>query len=112
MLIGVTSAQIYHVTSQTKLCVKVFVHLFSRSVDALSYYTPYLIGGRHTLTPIHQLLATKVQADKISADYEAGVLTLSLPKAEEVKPKRIAIHAGKTGKMIEGKVRNIAGNKN
>jgi HSP20 family protein len=57
-------------------------------------------------------LPTKVEADKISANYEAGVLTLSLPKAEEVKPKRIAIQAGKTGKMIEGKVRNLANNKN
>jgi HSP20 family protein len=57
-------------------------------------------------------LPTKVQADKISANYDAGVLTLTLPKAEEVKPKRIAIQAGKTAKMIEGKVRNLAGNKN
>jgi hypothetical protein len=33
------------------------------------------------------------------------VLTLRLPKAEEVKPKRIAIKVGDQ-KMIEGKVKN------
>ena len=57
-------------------------------------------------------LPTTVEADKINANYEAGVLTLTLPKAEEVKPKRIAIQAGKAGKMIEGKVRNLANHKN
>lgn len=33
----------------------------------------------------------RVQEDKISARYEDGVLTVALPKAEEVKPKRIAV---------------------
>jgi HSP20 family protein len=33
----------------------------------------------------------RVQEDKILAKYEDGVLTVTLPKAEEVKPKRIAI---------------------
>lgn len=33
----------------------------------------------------------RVQDDRISARYENGILTVSLPKAEEVKPKRIAI---------------------
>jgi HSP20 family protein len=32
-----------------------------------------------------------VQEDKILAKYEDGVLTVTLPKAEEVKPKRVAI---------------------
>ena len=32
-----------------------------------------------------------VNADEISADYEDGVLTLTLPKAEEVKPRIIAV---------------------
>ncbi|MGH8021106.1 MAG: Hsp20/alpha crystallin family protein [Opitutaceae bacterium] len=34
---------------------------------------------------------TRVQEDKITARYEDGVLTVTLPKAEEVKPKRIAV---------------------
>lgn len=32
-----------------------------------------------------------VNADEIHASYEHGVLTLDVPKAEEVKPKRISI---------------------
>ncbi len=32
-----------------------------------------------------------VEADKITASQENGVLTISLPKAEEVKPKKISI---------------------
>ncbi len=32
-----------------------------------------------------------VNADDISADYEDGVLTLTLPKAEEIKPLIIAV---------------------
>lgn len=34
-----------------------------------------------------------VNANKIEAAYENGVLTLTVPKAEEVKPKRIEIKA-------------------
>jgi HSP20 family protein len=33
----------------------------------------------------------RVQEDKIAARYEDGILTVTLPKAEEAKPKRIAI---------------------
>lgn len=36
-------------------------------------------------------LPTEVVADKAKADFENGVLTITLPKAEEVKPKTIAI---------------------
>jgi len=32
-----------------------------------------------------------VQADKVKATYRDGVLTITLPKAEELKPKAIKI---------------------
>ncbi len=48
-------------------------------------------------------LDSRINADKIQAEYHQGVLTLHLPKAEEVKPKRIAIHGD--GKVIEAKVK-------
>ena len=32
-----------------------------------------------------------VLADKVEAEFEDGVLTLTLPKADEVKPKTIKI---------------------
>ncbi len=38
-------------------------------------------------------LPTDVKADKASADFEDGVLTITLPKAEEVKPKTITVKA-------------------
>ena len=34
-----------------------------------------------------------VESDKVEAEFENGVLTLSIPKAEAVKPKRIAVKA-------------------
>ncbi|GAB4496954.1 MAG: Hsp20/alpha crystallin family protein [Anaerolineales bacterium] len=37
------------------------------------------------------ILPTEVVADKAKADFENGVLTITLPKAEEVKPKTISI---------------------
>jgi hypothetical protein len=40
------------------------------------------------------------------------VLTLRLPKTEEVKPQRIAIHSAESPRMIEGKSKDIASNKN
>ncbi len=38
-------------------------------------------------------LPTDVKADKAVADFENGVLTITLPKAEEVKPKTITVKA-------------------
>jgi HSP20 family protein len=37
------------------------------------------------------ILPTDVVADKAKADFDNGVLTITLPKAEEVKPKTITI---------------------
>ena len=39
------------------------------------------------------ILPTEVVADKAKADFENGILTISLPKAEEAKPKSISIKA-------------------
>jgi HSP20 family protein len=50
-------------------------------------------------------LPTPVRTDDIKAYFEAGVLTLSLPKAEEARPRRIAIQAG--DKMLEGRLADI-----
>ena len=38
-------------------------------------------------------LPTQVIADKAKAEFENGILTITLPKAEEVKPKIITIKA-------------------
>jgi HSP20 family protein len=39
-------------------------------------------------------LPSTVQADAIQASYENGVLQLLVPKAEEAKPRKIAVSAG------------------
>ncbi len=38
-------------------------------------------------------LPTRVQGDHADASFEDGVLTLSIPKAEEVKPRQIQVKA-------------------
>ena len=38
-------------------------------------------------------LPTKIDTDKINASYKNGILTVVLPKTEEVKPKQIEIKA-------------------
>jgi HSP20 family protein len=38
-------------------------------------------------------LPTEVQTDKSKADFENGILTITLPKAETVKPRTINIRA-------------------
>jgi HSP20 family protein len=39
-------------------------------------------------------LPKQVDAGKIKASYKDGVLSISLPKAEEAKPKQIEVHVG------------------
>lgn len=36
-------------------------------------------------------ITEEVQADKVTANYENGVLTVTLPKREEAKPKKITV---------------------
>ena len=39
-------------------------------------------------------LANSVNADAIKAEYQNGVLTLTIPKREEAKPKQIKVNVG------------------
>src|SRR6266436_5395120 len=47
-------------------------------------------------------LPTTVDAEKVSADYDKGVLKISLPKKAEAKPKQIKVNVG-SEKTLEGK---------
>jgi HSP20 family protein len=47
-------------------------------------------------------LGEALDADKIQASYEAGVLTLRIPVAERAKPRKIAIGVGSGRKEISG----------
>ncbi|HEX6655975.1 MAG TPA: Hsp20/alpha crystallin family protein [Candidatus Limnocylindria bacterium] len=54
----------------------------------------YLYRERRFGTFHRQLqLPVRVQGDAASADFEDGVLTLTIPKAEEVKPRQIQVKA-------------------
>lgn len=48
-------------------------------------------------------LPTSVSTDDIEASYKDGVLTLTAPKTEDVKRKRIAVKSIESTKMLEGK---------
>lgn len=39
-------------------------------------------------------LPDRVDVDNVAADFSDGLLTITVPKAEEAKPRRIAINAG------------------
>jgi HSP20 family protein len=74
-----------------------------RDVDEARYHLRERRYGRFERS-IH--LPTEVNADRIDASYDAGVLSLRLPKIEEVKPRRIAIKSGNGQKMIEGSMKD------
>jgi len=60
---------------------------FSKYQDMQPVYTEYNVGNyRRSFS-----LSNKIDQGRISADVSDGVLTLVLPKAEEAKPRRIAI---------------------
>jgi len=48
-----------------------------------------------------------IKGDNIQANFDNGVLTLHLPKSEEVKPKKISIQGEHSPQMIEGKVSDV-----
>ncbi len=52
------------------------------------YYRKEISRGEFSRSII---LPMKVEGDKAAASYEKGILTITAPKAEEVKPKRIAV---------------------
>jgi HSP20 family protein len=58
--------------------------------DAEVYRAERFVGRfQRTVT-----LPAPVAADKARADYKDGVLTITLPKTEEAKPKQINVQAG------------------
>jgi HSP20 family protein len=45
-------------------------------------------------------LGDTLDADHLAADYEAGVLTITIPVAEKAKPRRVEVSAGGEKKAI------------
>ncbi|MET9758277.1 Hsp20/alpha crystallin family protein [Streptomyces sp. NPDC006372] len=60
-----------------------------------------LVAERPTGTFTRQLfLGDTLDTERIDASYEAGVLTLRIPVAEQAKPRRIQISGGDTRKQL------------
>lgn len=47
-------------------------------------------------------LPVRVEGDQADATFTDGILTLRIPKAEEVKPRQIRINAGRNGQKVLG----------
>ena len=52
-------------------------------------------------------LPTMVKSDAVSANLEHGILRLEIPKAEEVKPRKISIQAGQQAQLTSEKTREV-----
>ena len=62
----------------------------SETSDGAAERTERYVGKfRRSIT-----LPTRVDANKVSATYRDGILTVTLPKAEEAKPKQIQVDVG------------------
>jgi HSP20 family protein len=65
----------------------------------------WLVHERPAGTFARQLtLGYGVALDKISAEYSDGVLNLTIPVAEEAKPRKVAVSHSGTTTQIEGAV--------
>jgi HSP20 family protein len=60
-----------------------------REGDKVSYHRQERAEGEFSRTVT---LPAEVVADKVEARYADGILTLTLPKAEETKPRQIAVN--------------------
>jgi len=58
-----------------------------QSGDAGTYRSERFVGRFHRALT----LPTQVKADQVAANYKDGVLTITLPKAEEAKTKQIEV---------------------
>lgn len=65
---------------------------FDKEVKEQNYHRVERSYGTFTRT---FSLPNSIDSDKVSANYHDGVLTLSLPKREEAKPKTIKINVNK-----------------
>jgi HSP20 family protein len=45
-------------------------------------------------------LGDTLDADNLSADYDAGVLTINIPIAEKAKPRKVAVTGGSARREI------------
>ncbi|MET8249606.1 Hsp20/alpha crystallin family protein [Streptomyces sp. NPDC005202] len=62
-----------------------------------------IVAERPTGTFTRQLfLGDTLDTERIDASYDAGVLTLRIPMAEQAKPRKIQISGGSERKQLDG----------
>ena len=80
-----------------------------RGSDSVEGEQRWLVRERPVGTFARQLtLGYGVALDRIAADYRDGVLTLTIPVAEEAKPRKIAVAHTGGATQIEGSVEEDA----
>lgn len=91
----VVMADVPGVTSE-HLDVRVDNHVLTIRGQAVRAHAAELIYREYELVHYFRQfeLSDKVDESKIEADLKHGVLTLTLPKAEEAKPRKIAVAVG------------------
>ncbi len=70
---------------------------FEKEVKEQNYHRVERSYGTFTRT---FSLPNSIDSDKVAANYKDGVLTLTMPKKEEAKPKTIKINVSKAPKTI------------
>jgi HSP20 family protein len=73
-------------------------------------------GGDYVLQEIRRgemvrtvTLPSGLEPDKAAATFEDGILKLRIPRADEVKPRQIRIHASHDGKQAASPVATVSG---
>ena len=56
-------------------------------------------------------IPSTVDADKISANFDKGVLEIDLPKAVQIKPRKVSVTAKKKAKTTEKEIKVASGSK-
>ncbi len=84
--------------NQGVLAIKGYRHFYSG--DQEKQYTWHIRGLVEGPFQFAVVLPTMVDAEAADASYDNGLLTITLPKAESVKPKRIAVKGASTPETI------------
>jgi len=95
---GVDPDAIELTVEQHVLTIKAERHVDHYQADEI------LVSERPQGTFTRQLmLAESLESDRLEADYDRGVLTITIPVAEQAKPRRVPVTSGGTAsRIIEG----------
>lgn len=76
------------------------VHAERRPVSAADGREMVLSERPHGTFSRQLFLGDTLDADHLEANYDAGVLTVTIPVAEQAKPRRVAVASGNSSRQI------------